>query len=113
MPAAPVHGQAVPRQARGHHRSGVRGQEHHHRPQQHQTADLGHCTLALIQAGQESFQAITRGYYRSAVGAIVCYDVSSKESFNHISKWLADAQANGPSSLNFILVGNKSDKQAE
>jgi len=66
----------------------------------------------LTQAGQESFKAITRGYYRNAVGAIVVYDISSRESFTHIAKWLEEAKSNGPSSLTFILVGNKSDKQA-
>ena len=66
----------------------------------------------LTQAGQESFKAITRGYYRNAVGAIVVYDISSRESFTHIAKWLEEAKSNGPPSLTFILVGNKSDKQA-
>ena len=64
-------------------------------------------------AGQESFKAITRGYYRNAIGAVVCYDISSRQSFNHIARWLEEAQANGSSCLNFILVGNKTDKQAE
>ena len=30
-----------------------------------------------------------------------------------MAKWLEEAKANGPPSLTFILVGNKSDKQAE
>lgn len=66
-----------------------------------------------MQAGQESFKAITRGYYRNAIGAIIVYDVSNRESFNNIAKWLDEAKASGPSSLAFVLVGNKSDKQAE
>ena len=74
---------------------------------------MGHSNTDVRQAGQESFIAITRGYYRNAIGAIVVYDISSRESFNHISKWLEEAKATGPPSLNFILVGNKSDKQAE
>ncbi len=41
------------------------------------------------------------------------YDISNRESFTHIAKWLEEAKANGPQSLMFILVGNKSDKQAE
>ena len=41
------------------------------------------------------------------------YDISSRDSFNHVSKWLEEAKTTGPPSLNFILVGNKSDKQAE
>lgn len=65
------------------------------------------------QAGQESFKAITRGYYRNAIGAVVVYDIANRDSFAHIAKWLEEAKANGPPSLMFVLVGNKSDKQAE
>lgn len=74
---------------------------------------MGYSNTLAIQAGQESFKAITRGYYRNAVGAIVVYDICNRDSFLHIAKWLEEAKANGPSSLTFILVGNKSDKQAE
>jgi Ras-related protein Rab-4A/Ras-related protein Rab-4B len=41
-----------------------------------------------IQAGQESFKSITRGYYRSAAGAILVYDITSRESFSNVSRWL-------------------------
>ena len=74
---------------------------------------MGYSTFFLMQAGQQSFKAITRGYYRNAVGAIVVYDISNRDSFLHIAKWLEQAKANGPPSLTFVLVGNKSDKQAE
>jgi len=49
---------------------------------------LGYSNSLFIKAGQESFKAITRGYYRNAIGAIVCYDISNRESFNHIARWL-------------------------
>ena len=74
---------------------------------------MGYCKSSLIQAGQESFKAITRGYYRNAVGAVVVYDICNRDSFLHIAKWLEEAKANGPPSLTFVLVGNKSDKQSE
>jgi len=41
----------------------------------------------LSQAGQESFKSITRGYYKNAVGAVLCYDITSRESFAHVSRW--------------------------
>lgn len=47
------------------------------------------------------------------MGAIVVYDICSRDSFTHVAKWLEDAKSNGPASLTFVLVGNKSDKQAE
>lgn len=74
---------------------------------------MGYSKYKTIKAGQESFKAITRGYYRNAVGAIVVFDICNRDSFLHIAKWLEEAKANGPPSLTFILVGNKSDKQAE
>jgi hypothetical protein len=45
-------------------------------------------SITYQKAGQESFKAITRGYYRNAIGAIVVYDISNKDSFTHITKWL-------------------------
>ena len=67
----------------------------------------------MRQAGQESFRAITRGYYRNAIGAIVVYDITCKESFTNVSKWLEEARNNGPPGLSYMLVGNKSDRQLE
>lgn len=34
--------------------------------------------FSLVQAGQESFKSITRGYYRSAAGAILVYDITNR-----------------------------------
>ena len=37
-------------------------------------------------AGQESFRSITRSYYRDAAGALLVYDITRRESFNHLSR---------------------------
>lgn len=60
-------------------------------------------------AGQESFQAITRSYYKGAVGALVVYDITRKESFDHISNWLKEVKEHGSKDVVVILVGNKND----
>jgi Ras-related protein Rab-2A len=39
-------------------------------------------------AGQENFRSITRSYYRSAIGALLVYDISRRDSFEHLSQWL-------------------------
>lgn len=70
---------------------------------------MGHSTYLLIQAGQESFKSITRSYYRNAIGAVVVYDVTSRESFNHIQKWIEEVKESGNEVIQFILVGNKCD----
>lgn len=60
-------------------------------------------------AGQESFRSITRSYYRGAVGALLVFDVTKRESFEHVQTWLDDARANCNTPLTVMLVGNKID----
>eukprot|EP00179_Madagascaria_erythrocladioides_P022233 CAMPEP_0198335584 /NCGR_PEP_ID=MMETSP1450-20131203/20409_1 /TAXON_ID=753684 ORGANISM="Madagascaria erythrocladiodes, Strain CCMP3234" /NCGR_SAMPLE_ID=MMETSP1450 /ASSEMBLY_ACC=CAM_ASM_001115 /LENGTH=407 /DNA_ID=CAMNT_0044040261 /DNA_START=233 /DNA_END=1455 /DNA_ORIENTATION=- len=60
-------------------------------------------------AGQESFRSITRSYYRGAAGALLVYDITRKETFEHLLSWLEDARAHSNSNMTIILVGNKSD----
>jgi len=62
-------------------------------------------------AGQERFRSVTRSYYRGAAGAIMVYDISSRESFTNLSRWLADAKALASPNLVTVLVGNKSDME--
>ena len=60
-------------------------------------------------AGSESFKSITRAYYRSAAGALLVYDISKRESFNHVTEWLSEARTHGNPAMAVTLVGNKSD----
>ena len=39
-------------------------------------------------AGQERFRALTRSYYRGAFGAIICFSITDRESFDNISKYI-------------------------
>jgi len=64
-------------------------------------------------AGQERFRSVTRSYYRGAAGCILVYDMSSRESYTHLSNWLNDARALATSELVIVLVGNKADLQEE
>jgi len=60
-------------------------------------------------AGQESFRSITRSYYRGAAGALLCYDITRRETFNHLTCWLEDARQHSNSNMTIMLIGNKSD----
>ena len=60
-------------------------------------------------AGQEAFQAITRTYYKGAIGALLVYDITRKETFDHINKWLQEVKLNGSKDICCILIGNKKD----
>ena len=58
-------------------------------------------------AGQEAFQAITRTYYKGAIGAILVYDISRRETFTHVKKWLEEVRNYCCKNVVIILVGNK------
>jgi small GTP-binding protein len=64
-------------------------------------------------AGQEAFQAITRTYYKGAVGALLVYDITRKETFTHVTKWLEEVKNNSTKSIVIILVGNKKDLESK
>lgn len=44
-------------------------------------------------AGQERFRAVTSAYYRGAVGALLVYDVSRRQTFDSIGRWLNELQS--------------------
>jgi len=61
-------------------------------------------------AGQESFKSITRSYYRGAIGALLVYDVTRRETFNHLEHWLREAKEHDRDDrMVIMLIGNKSD----
>ena len=64
-------------------------------------------------AGQEAFQAITRTYYKGAIGALLVYDITRKETFDHITKWLNEVKSNGSKDICCILIGNKKDLESQ
>ncbi|CAD8207660.1 unnamed protein product [Paramecium octaurelia] len=64
-------------------------------------------------AGQESFRSITRSYYRSAAGAIVVYDITKRESYENVARWMEEVKQNGNPKLSMLLVGNKGDLESD
>lgn len=64
-------------------------------------------------AGQERFRSVTRSYYRGAAGALLVYDITSRESFNALGNWLSDARTLSSPNIVIVLVGNKKDLEAE
>lgn len=62
-------------------------------------------------AGQERFHALTRSYYRGSHGCILVYDITSRESYNHVTRWIADARAQAGPDMVILLAGNKADLQ--
>ncbi|KAM3821836.1 ras-related protein Rab-2B [Vipera latastei] len=62
-------------------------------------------------AGQESFRSITRSYYRGTAGALLVYDITRRETFNHLYTWLEDARQHSSPHMVIMLIGNKSDME--
>ena len=60
-------------------------------------------------AGQENFRSVTRAYYKASAVAMVVYDISSEESFQHIQMWIKDCKDLAPKTVQLVLIGNKSD----
>eukprot|EP00630_Chrysocystis_fragilis_P006351 CAMPEP_0197395186 /NCGR_PEP_ID=MMETSP1165-20131217/6409_1 /TAXON_ID=284809 /ORGANISM="Chrysocystis fragilis, Strain CCMP3189" /LENGTH=177 /DNA_ID=CAMNT_0042920937 /DNA_START=213 /DNA_END=746 /DNA_ORIENTATION=+ len=75
---------------------------------------LGDGSLANLEiwdtAGQESYLSITRSYYRGTDCCLLVYDVSRRESFEHLPRWLNEAKQNAANpNLVLMLVANKVD----
>ncbi|CAH8357230.1 unnamed protein product [Eruca vesicaria subsp. sativa] len=62
-------------------------------------------------AGQERFRAITSSYYRGALGALLIYDITRRQTFQNIPKWLSELRGFSSPETVVVLVGNKSDLQ--
>ncbi len=71
----------------------------------------GHTIKAQIwdTAGQERYKAITSAYYKGAKGAFIVYDITRKNSFESIEKWVSDVTAVADKKITIVLIGNKSD----
>ena len=71
----------------------------------------GHSVKAQIwdTAGQERYKAITSAYYKGAKGAFIVYDITRKNSFESVERWVSDIISVADKKITIILIGNKSD----
>ena len=59
--------------------------------------------------GQERFSSIRPMYYRGSLGALLIFDLTSYESFEHLPQWIEEVRANVKTEVPLLLLGNKSD----
>jgi len=64
-------------------------------------------------AGQEKFRSITRSYYRGAAGCLLVYDVTRRETFEHLPSWLEDCRKYSNQNITIMLIGNKCDMESK
>jgi len=60
-------------------------------------------------SGSEQYRSVTSTYYRGALGALLCYDITKKLSFENLPRWLGDLRNQIDSRSAILVVGNKSD----
>lgn len=60
-------------------------------------------------AGQERYRAITSAYYRGAVGALLVYDITKRQTFENVMRWLRELRDHADSNIVIMMAGNKSD----
>ncbi|WKA03861.1 hypothetical protein VitviT2T_021945 [Vitis vinifera] len=48
-------------------------------------------------------------YYRGAVDAMLVYDITKRQSFDHIPRWLEESRGHADKTILIILIGNKTD----
>lgn len=77
-------------------------------------ADTGHeqkkMKLSLWDtAGQETYKSVTRSYFRGASGALLVFDITKRNTFEHVTDWLNDLRQIADEGIVVVLVGNKLD----
>jgi len=60
-------------------------------------------------AGQERFRSLIPSYIRDSSVAVICYDITSRDSFVNTSKWIDDVRTERGDDVIMMLCGNKTD----
>ncbi|KAJ9565405.1 hypothetical protein OSB04_001371 [Centaurea solstitialis] len=59
--------------------------------------------------GQERYHAVTKAYYKGAVGALLVYDITKRRSFDHMTRRLEELRRHADKDIVIMLIGNKCD----
>ena len=59
--------------------------------------------------GQERFHTFNPNYFRGINGVILVYDVTKRQSFDSITRWLHEIDNNCQGVVHRVLVGNKNE----
>jgi Ras-related protein Rab-6A len=60
-------------------------------------------------AGQERFKALIPNYIRDTSVAVIVYDISSRNSFKSVQKWIDDVKNQRGDGVIIALLANKCD----
>ena len=73
--------------------------------------DKTHMLEIWDTAGQERFQSLSIAYLRNGHGALLCFDITSRKSFERAKQWCKNLRDLGLVHMDVMLVGNKLDLQ--
>ena len=60
-------------------------------------------------AGQERYTSMITTYYKGSKGALLVYDITRKNTFDNIEKWLKELKSLNSKKICVTLIGNKND----
>jgi small GTP-binding protein len=64
-------------------------------------------------AGQDRFRSVAKTYFRNAVGAILMFDLTNRQSFDELNIWINDLNTLAAPNAHIILIGNKLDLEED
>ena len=81
------------------------------------TLEIDAETCANLQiwdtAGEEKFMSVTKQFYTDSNGAMIVYDLTKKDTFLKLDKWIKDVKEKALQDVVIMIVGNKSDLVSE
>ena len=60
-------------------------------------------------AGQEKFKSLIPSYIKDSHAIVVVYDLTNRESFLSVERWIAEARDLRDQDAKIVLAGNKAD----
>lgn len=63
--------------------------------------------------GPERFRTISGSYIKAAHGLMIVYDITDRQTFDHVKNWITQIDKSGGKDAIKMLVGNKSDAGAK
>ena len=78
------------------------------------TTERGKATLQIWDtAGQDRFRSLSQSYIRNGDAIILVYDITSDDTFQHVTTWMDAIHNMAKQDVPIILVGNKTDMENE
>jgi Ras-related protein Rab-1A len=63
--------------------------------------------------GQERYNTLTSSYYRGAHGVVIVFDLTDRETFEHLPQWISDVNKHAGDDTLKLILANKADDEYE